>query len=194
MGDRGGRLARSGLARGHINDIGAIARRGWLALVLDVVLAYLVAMVGLVIATNLARGVIELEVALFADGDELPRWLGLLVFVEGFVFLGTALLAAAASLLAGVVETTREHPQRRGRSPLDSLPTRGAPHRAPRTEPRSSTPIGIVLLVLAMVLLVASVITVPLALLAGLFWLASDPTAEARGSDGRSSWPSRSVS
>ena len=172
MGEQGGSGdAPVGRRRGHTRAMVGVARRGWLRLAAVVVLAYVVAMVGLVVATNLSRGLIELEVALFADGDHIPRWLGVAAFAQGLLLLALAVLAAAASVLAGTVEATRS--VRSGEDVRPWTPFRRGLRRVPAVvlSLLLLAPVAAFLFVLAMVLLVGSVITVPVALLSGLFWL-----------------------
>ena len=55
-------------------------------------LAYLTLSIGMVVAANLAKGLVTFELDLFADPDSVPRWIGIAGYVQGVVLLGLVVL------------------------------------------------------------------------------------------------------
>lgn len=160
-------------ATGSADDSGPVAatvqvvRRSLPALVVTTAMAYLSALVAAVMAGNLGRALIEVEVALFAERDQVPTWLGMLAIAQSLLLLGIVVLGAGAAFLAGVVEVTRS--SRAGEDVRPWTPFR-------RGLPRAAA-IGRALLVVAplltvsaaaaVLLLLLSIITLPLTLVLG---------------------------
>ncbi len=167
------RMEQRDHARVPGGGVWSVVRRGWLSLIAAVGLSYVLMMVGVLVAANVARALALAEVSLFeSPRGVLPVWAGILSYVQGVALVVTAVVLAFSALLAATVEATRS--VRNGERVAPWTPFhRGLCRILPVTAGVVVLVPRLVLLSLATgILLVASVITVPVAALTGVAWLA----------------------